>query len=119
MTGANYDGGIGQNINQESHGGSFYCAIASLKLLGRLDAIADIDKTVNWALDLQKSGFCGRTNKVEDTCYTFWVGAGVTMLGFSGYIDKNQLVKFVFKCIGSTGGVSKTPNSYPGNVTFN
>ena len=31
-----YDGGFGQGPNQESHGGSTYCACASLQLLGRL-----------------------------------------------------------------------------------
>jgi geranylgeranyl transferase type-1 subunit beta len=32
-----YDYGIGQGPGQESHGGSTYCAVAALHLMGRLD----------------------------------------------------------------------------------
>ena len=80
----NYDGGYGQGPYQESHGGSTYCAIASLHLLGQLDLASHSD-TIFWLLKRQKSGFQGRVNKPEDTCYSFWIGASLDVIFISSY----------------------------------
>ena len=72
----NYDGGYGQGPWQESHGGSTFCAIASLKLMDLLDEKEHQD-TVLWLLRRQQMGFQGRVNKPEDTCYSFWIGASL------------------------------------------
>lgn len=41
----NYDGGVGQGPQLESHGGSTFCAVAALHLCGLLNEIFD-DKQV-------------------------------------------------------------------------
>ena len=61
-------------------GGSTYCSIASLSMLGAL-RVEDMEDTVRWlaALQIQSEtsshgAFSGRVNKPADTCYSFWVG---------------------------------------------
>jgi geranylgeranyl transferase type-1 subunit beta len=64
----------------ESHGGSTFCGIASLSLMGHLDgAFSDkkLEGLKKWCLFRQQTGFNGRPNKPVDTCYSFWVGAAL------------------------------------------
>lgn len=80
-----YDGGIGQGPGLESHGGSTFCAIASLALIGRLwdgsSALSakDIERLKQWAILKQTQGFHGRIGKADDSCYAFWLGATLTV----------------------------------------
>lgn len=63
--------------------GSTFCAIASLNLMGCLDTcLADKQKEVlrRWLVNRQIDGFQGRPNKLQDTCYSFWVGATLQVL---------------------------------------
>lgn len=128
---AGYEYGFGQGPGQESHGGSTYCAIASLALMGRLDEIGfygltaedsvgynqhpKIDdngkKLLNWLINKQVSGFCGRTNKYQDSCYSWWVGAALQILGFFDLIDKIHLKGFIMACQDSSGGFGKSPDA--------
>ena len=39
-------------------------------------------------LQRQQSGFNGRPNKPVDTCYSFWLGASLTLLGAQEFINK-------------------------------
>ena len=39
------------------------------------------DGLVFWCLSRQGQGFNGRPNKVEDSCYTFWIGASLKVTG--------------------------------------
>uniref|UniRef100_A0A8R1EDW3 Prenyltransferase alpha-alpha toroid domain-containing protein n=1 Tax=Caenorhabditis japonica TaxID=281687 RepID=A0A8R1EDW3_CAEJA len=76
----NIDGGIGQAANDESHGGSTFCAIASLSLSNRLwsEEILtkkEINRLIRWAIQKQDIGFHGRAHKPDDSCYAFWIGA--------------------------------------------
>ncbi|VDK54411.1 unnamed protein product [Cylicostephanus goldi] len=76
----NYDGGIGQGPGDESHGGSTFCAIASLSLSNRLwdESVLtrkEISRLVKWALWKHDHGFHGRAHKDDDSCYAFWIGA--------------------------------------------
>lgn len=43
----------------ESHGGSTYCAVASLQLLGVQDAVLDRDRLLRWCVNRQAKGFHG------------------------------------------------------------
>ena len=61
--GQSYDYGFAQGPFQESHGGSTYCAVAALWLMGKLDGVPNRDGLIRWLLDKQQFGFCGRVNK--------------------------------------------------------
>jgi geranylgeranyl transferase type-1 subunit beta len=77
----NYDGGYAQAPGEESHGGSTYCALASLKLMGLLDPKDNAHRdTLQWLLKRQTIGFQGRVNKPEDSCYSFWIGASLDVI---------------------------------------
>ena len=66
----------------EAHGGSSYCAVATLSLLGRMDALSRKQKSklYRWCCQRLDEGFTGRPNKPSDTCYSFWVGATLKLL---------------------------------------
>jgi prenyltransferase beta subunit len=57
----------------EAHGGSTYTAIASLVLMGELDCLGEFHRTnlIRWCLMRQSTGYNGRTNKDNDSCYSF------------------------------------------------
>ncbi|RIB01474.1 terpenoid cyclases/protein prenyltransferase alpha-alpha toroid [Gigaspora rosea] len=108
-----YDYGIGQGPGLESHGGSTYCAIASLYLLNKLDeGLLSKDKTIFWLISRQESGFQGRANKPPDACYSFWIGASLMILDSFEFIDYEQNYDFLMETR-SFGGFAKCPGSYP------
>lgn len=76
-----YEGGIGLGPGQEAHGGSTYCGLATLSLLGALGSLPRSASTVQWCVQRQVGGFHGRTNKDDDTCYSYWLGASLALLG--------------------------------------
>ena len=123
-----YDGAFGQGPLQEGHGGSTYCAIAALALMGTLDALpADRRRAlVRWLVARQVSGFQGRINKPPDTCYGFWIGASLAILrahdpdvppatppAHVSFVDNDTLCSFLLTCQGSTGGFCKDKDAYP------
>ncbi|CAK7325670.1 unnamed protein product [Dovyalis caffra] len=105
-----YDGGFGMIPGAESHGGGTYCAVASLRLMGFIEddvlsksaasSIIDIPLLLEWCLQRQAAdgGFQGRANKPSDTCYAFWVGAVLRILGGSKLIDGKALRRFLLSC---------------------
>lgn len=114
----NYDGAFGQNPGTESHGGSTYCAIASLSLLGKLDIVLDNNKCKileRWAVNRQTNGgFQGRPNKDPDTCYSFWLGATLSIMGSLNRINKKKNRDFILNNANAlTGGFSKNIDSIP------
>lgn len=77
-----YEGGIGAEPGNEAHGGYTYCGLAALAILGRTDAV-DLGALLRWATQRQMSvegGFQGRTNKLVDSCYSWWVGGVMELL---------------------------------------
>ena len=69
-----YEGGFGATPFNEAHGGYCFCGLASLKLLGK-ENLCDIDSLTYWLVNKQmkfEGGFQGRTNKLVDSCYSFW-----------------------------------------------
>jgi len=114
LSSQSYDGAIAQYPGQESHGGSTYCAIATLYLLGKLDQLPHKDKLIHWCINRQISGFQGRINKPADTCYSFWIGATLTMLGvYENLVEYPMLKSFILSCETSYGGFGKQPDAYP------
>ncbi|KAI9331526.1 geranylgeranyltransferase type I beta-subunit-like protein [Zopfochytrium polystomum] len=109
-----YDGVFGQRPGQEGHGGSTYCAIASLKLMGKLEAVSTRkNELVIWLLNRQSGGFAGRPAKAPDTCYSFWIGAALDMLDAHQFIDAQGQRDFLKTTLSERGGLSKYPGGYP------
>jgi prenyltransferase beta subunit len=68
-------------LDQEGHGGSTYCAVSSLALLRKLDKIRNKRALIKWCVNRQGGGFQGRPYKDPDTCYSYWIGATMKILG--------------------------------------
>jgi prenyltransferase beta subunit len=49
----------------------------------------------------------GRTNKLEDTCYSFWIGGTLKILNCDHLLDQKLLRAFVTDCQSDMGGFSK------------
>lgn len=72
-----YEGGFGSVPDSEAHGGYTFCCVASLCLLNQLHR-ADLLSLLRWLTNKQmtvEGGFCGRSNKLVDSCYSYWQGA--------------------------------------------
>ncbi|PFH34417.1 prenyltransferase and squalene oxidase repeat-containing protein [Besnoitia besnoiti] len=73
-----YEGGIAGEPGLEAHGGYTYCGLAALCILGKAHEFLDLDRLLHWAVMRQmgfEGGFQGRTNKLVDACYSFWLSA--------------------------------------------
>ncbi|XP_015910439.1 protein farnesyltransferase subunit beta [Parasteatoda tepidariorum] len=71
-----YEGGFGGIPGMEAHGGYTFCGLASLMLLQEGNLV-NIHSLLRWLVFKQMSyegGFQGRTNKLVDSCYSFWQG---------------------------------------------
>ncbi|RLV92266.1 Protein farnesyltransferase subunit beta [Spathaspora sp. JA1] len=110
-----YEGGFSGIPNTEAHGGYTYCAVASYFILNSdinsiLEAI-NVDKLVRWCVDRQMSvegGLNGRTNKLVDSCYSFWIGAVFPMLeiltGTQELFNRQGLEHYLLRCAQSQSG---------------
>ena len=105
----NNDGAFGLRPNEESHSGATYCAIASLALLKQIDDIPIktklieflVNRQVPWNLNREKGcvgGFQGRINKYPDSCYSFWNGASLKILGYDKFINKDTVKAYILNC---------------------
>ncbi|XP_011298669.1 geranylgeranyl transferase type-1 subunit beta [Fopius arisanus] len=93
-----YDGAMGQGPGLESHGGSTFCAVASLYLMNELHnalTLEQLERLRRWCLMRQNDGFQGRPGKPTDTCYSFWVGATLHMLDVQQYSDAEENREYV------------------------
>ncbi|CAI0443091.1 unnamed protein product [Linum tenue] len=88
--------------NNHSHLASTYCALAILKIVGYHLTSIDWRPLLMTMRNLQQpdgrqasdGGFQGRSNKPSDTCYAFWVGAVLKILGAGKLIDYGGFSKF-------------------------
>jgi len=97
----------------ESHGGSSYCAIAALDLMGMLDRLDHQDEMKEWLMKRQISGFQGRPQKDADTCYSFWVGGTLKTLDCLKFMDETQTCDFSLACQTDYGGIAKSQGTHP------
>ncbi|EDQ86216.1 uncharacterized protein MONBRDRAFT_33884 [Monosiga brevicollis MX1] len=77
-----YEGGFAAVPGAEAHGGYAFCGLAALHLLQGAELI-DLPRLASWAVERQmkfEGGFQGRTNKLVDGCYSFWVGGVFPLL---------------------------------------
>lgn len=100
----NYEGGFGSGpFCDEAHGGYTFCAVASLSIINALDKI-NCEKLMEWCSARQYNeelGLCGRSNKLVDGCYSFWVGATAAILESHQYgecINKRELRNYILAC---------------------
>lgn len=114
-----YEGGVGQGPGLEAHGGSTYCAVAALSMMNRLQDLGDkrLENMTRWCIMRQEGGFCGRPNKPEDTCYSFWVGATLSILDKLGLTDTGASRQFVLSTQDAvTGGLAKWVDTSPDSL---
>jgi protein farnesyltransferase subunit beta len=122
-----FEGGFGPEPLCEAHGGYSYCAIASLTLLNKLHEI-NVERFLLWLVNRQmtaEGGFNGRTNKLVDSCYSFWQGSVFNMLLMNGnelkysyetelLYDQLALQSYIlFCCQYSSGGLIDKPGKKP------
>lgn len=86
--------------------------------MNKLDEVIDKEwkkELIQWCTHRQIGGMQGRPNKVEDTCYSYWIGGTLRLLGQDvfGLLEHTSLRKFVFSCQSPMGGFSKTQNAFP------
>ncbi|TFK49209.1 terpenoid cyclases/Protein prenyltransferase [Heliocybe sulcata] len=78
----------------EAHGGYTFCALASWVLIKSFQpppygVDIDVKRLLRWLVMMQGSeielgGFKGRTNKLVDGCYSWWVGGAFALLEMLG-----------------------------------
>uniref|UniRef100_A0A8C1AHQ0 Geranylgeranyl transferase type-1 subunit beta n=1 Tax=Cyprinus carpio carpio TaxID=630221 RepID=A0A8C1AHQ0_CYPCA len=112
-----YDSGIGQGAGLESHGGSTFCAVASLCMMGNLQEVfseRELKRIRRWCILRQQNGFHGRPNKPVDTCYSFWVGATLELLDVFQYTNFEKNRSYILSTQDRlVGGFAKWPDSHP------
>lgn len=103
-----YEGGFGSVPGSEAHGGYTFCCVASLCLLNQLKQ-ANISSLLRWLTNKQlekEGGFCGRSNKLVDSCYSFWQGAIFPMI--HSYLEEmahvpNSMCAYIKEAQGEIG----------------
>lgn len=101
-----YEGGFGSVPGSEAHGGYTFCCVASLCLLNQLPR-ANVPALLRWLSNKQlteEGGFCGRSNKLVDSCYSYWQGAVFPLLHpfldstQEPVIDQSNLDNWLYDC---------------------
>ncbi|KAM9254467.1 geranylgeranyl transferase type-1 subunit beta isoform 5-T8 [Dugong dugon] len=112
-----YDNGLAQGAGLESHGGSTFCGIASLCLMGKLEEVfseKELNRIKRWCIMRQQNGYHGRPNKPVDTCYSFWVGATLKLLKIFQYTNFEKNRNYILSTQDRlVGGFAKWPDSHP------
>ena len=96
---ANFDGGYGVRPGAESHAGQIFTCVAALAITGRLDAV-DRNRLGEWLSErqLKDGGLNGRPEKLEDVCYSWWVGSSLAIIDRIHWIDGRKLAQFIMRC---------------------
>ena len=110
-----FEGGFGGLPHTESHGGYSFCAMACYFILlnpkygaflTQIEQQIDFQLFIRWAVMRQyqiEGGLSGRTNKLVDVCYSFWIGALYPMISLAlGRVDsifqRSALNAYILKC---------------------
>ena len=109
-----WEGGFGSHPKCEAHGGYTFCAVAALDILSLIYPNAwegiDIGMLVKYCQSLQckrSGGFAGRTGKLVDGCYSFWLAGTLEIIGqhINAEYDKAALERFILNvCQEERGG---------------
>lgn len=95
----NLDGGYGIRPGAESHAGQIFTCVGALAIAKRLDLV-NKDRLGGWLSERQvdKGGLNGRPEKLEDACYSWWVGASLAMIDRFHWLDGGKLIAFIMRC---------------------
>ncbi|XP_050297473.1 protein farnesyltransferase subunit beta [Anthonomus grandis grandis] len=77
-----YEGGFAGCPSLEAHGGYAFCGLAGLVILNK-GHLCDKQALLRWLVQKQmklEGGFQGRTNKLVDSCYSFWQGGAFPLI---------------------------------------
>ncbi|KAI9889979.1 MAG: hypothetical protein M1814_004597 [Vezdaea aestivalis] len=137
-----YEGGISGSPGSEAHGGYAFCALAALSILGEphktIPKYMDLPSLIRWLSARQyapEGGFSGRSNKLADGCYSWWIGGcwpiieaalnGPTLSSVhpswkppvGNLFDRQGLIRYILSCCQEPGGglrdkPSKNPDGY-------
>ena len=124
-----YEGGFAAIPGAEAHGGYAFCGLAAAILLSK-ESLVDCEALLQWASRRQmklEGGFQGRTNKLVDSCYSFWVGGLFPLLYFhfqkcgvkslaedNWHFDQLALQEYVLCCCQHPfGGLVDKPGKSP------
>ncbi|KAL8689863.1 MAG: hypothetical protein Q9218_004562 [Villophora microphyllina] len=132
-----YEGGVSASPQTEAHGAYAFCALACLGILGPphdiIPRYLDVPLLVSWLSARQhapEGGFAGRTNKLVDGCYSFWVGGCWPLLEAAASKRQSEpetttktnmslysadgLRRYILACCQSEGGgLRDKPSKYP------
>ena len=64
-------------------------------------------------MELQVNGFHGRVEKLDDTCYSWWVGASLCLLNAWQFVNYETCIAFTYSCQHMIGGFGKVPGATP------
>eukprot|EP01112_Ceratiomyxa_fruticulosa_P014777 TRINITY_DN4271_c0_g1_i1.p1 TRINITY_DN4271_c0_g1~~TRINITY_DN4271_c0_g1_i1.p1 ORF type:complete len:440 (+),score=66.27 TRINITY_DN4271_c0_g1_i1:671-1990(+) len=116
-----YEGGLGAYPGNEAHGGFTFCGLAAMMLMGKAHML-NLPRLLKWTVSKQmtlEQGFQGRTNKLVDSCYSFWVGAlfplvqycmGIEDVDGGWLFDQQGLQNYIIvNCQDQTGGFRDKP----------
>jgi len=106
----NYSGGFGWSNFSEAHSGLTFCVIASLKMLySHYNKPITDPNLIYYLVERYDGGWNGRIDKIDDTCYSWWNGATLEILGMSieKILGSEFTQEFLFSCQKEKGGFSK------------
>jgi geranylgeranyl transferase type-1 subunit beta len=92
--------------------------MAALILMNKADEVLAQDnwrkELIQWCVHRQAGGMQGRPNKDEDTCYSYWIGGTLNLLGQDHLLDVVALRQYVMSCqFDMGGGFGKVVGAYP------
>jgi geranylgeranyl transferase type-1 subunit beta len=93
----NYEGGFSMIEGGESNAGITFCSIASYNILNA--PVPNKDQVLFWLNSRNCTlGVNGRTNKVPDSCYSFWVMGSLSILNNLNLFDNENTISFLLNC---------------------
>lgn len=105
---------FGQVPDAEAHSAATYCALAALKFLNQEVDEISLQKIIRFCVHRQHQGIHGRIQKTDDSCYTFWTGAALSILTEEKLLNLDALDKFIKSCANPIGGgIAKFPGTPP------
>ena len=71
------------------------------------------DDLIRWCTSRQIRGMQGRPAKLEDTCYSYWIGGTLRLLNQDPLLDHDHLRAYVLRCQTQVGGFGKVVGAFP------